>query len=167
MSQDKSESPEDPAAKKATRTSRSERIRLAKLRRKKSGLKPIDPPDQARFGGYARAKASILNKVGVERYRAEDFFGMPPEDFDEEQLEGLRSGCAQVVAGKGMAPETPLEGISVPGCYALIHTLHFEVVGRQTRYVGEGCLDEMRCRHQVSGHEGSLFNRVVYSDDEG
>ncbi len=136
----------------------------AKLRRRHRQLEPVDPDEQAFFGGYCGSKAGTLLEKGVEQYRAEDFYDMPSVKFDDEQLAGVLAGCEQMAAGRGFAMETPLEGVSVTGCYALIATLHFKVVGRQTHRPGHGFLDEMRCQ-QGKRIVGSLFNRVVYSRD--
>jgi len=133
-----------------------------KLRRRHRQLEAVDPDEQAFFGGYCGGKAEVLIEKGVEQYRAEDFFDMPSVEFSDEQLAAVLSGCDQMVAGRGFSMETPLEGISVTGCYALIATLHFKVVGRQTHRPGPGFLDEMRCQ-QGKRIVGSLFNRVVYS----
>ena len=35
------------------------------------------------------------------------------------------SGCKQLVEGRGFESSQPLEGLGVPGCYALLHTFHF------------------------------------------
>ena len=133
----------------------------SKLRRRHRQLEPLDPDEQAFFGGYCSGKAELLVEKGVEQYRAEDFFDMPSVEFSDEQLAEVLAACEQMAAGRGFSLETPLEGISVSGCYALIATLHFQVVGRQTHRPGHGFLDEMRCR-QETRIVGSLFNRVVY-----
>ena len=38
-------------------------------------LETLDPVDQAEFGGYVRAKASMLVERGLETYRSQDAFG--------------------------------------------------------------------------------------------
>ncbi len=91
------------------------RAQDSRLRRQHRPLEPIDPDDQAFFGGYC--------------------------------------------TGKGFDMESPLEGLSVRACYALIATMHFKVVGRETHRPGGGFLDEIRCR-QGKRIVGSLFNLV-------
>jgi hypothetical protein len=149
-----------PVAKKWRRVDSLEATRR-KVRRT---LEPISPGDQAMFSGYICSKASTMGELGIEGYRSQDSLGRPSAGLDEALLDALRSGCAQLVAGRGLAPETPLQELSVAGCYALLETLHFKVVGRQTQRTDRTFLDELRCEHQVSGFRGSLFNRVVYSD---
>jgi len=173
------EDPETPDDSDAQHKARRVRFREGQIRRQHRELEPVDPGDQAMFSGYAGSKAETLLEKGVEQYRAEDFFSMPSEQFDPEQLAGVVTGCEQLASGKGFELETPMEGLSVSGCYALIHTLHFKVIGRQTRRPGRGFLDEngkhvpnrpfldeIRCEHRVSGFVGSLFNQVVYADDD-
>jgi len=169
------ESVDDEAASEARR----ERQFDARVRRQHRHLEPIDPDDQAFFGGYCGAKAETLLEKGVEQYRGEDSFAMPSDKFDADQLAGVLVGCEQLAAGRGFTMETPMQGNSVGGCYALIATLHFKVIGRQTHRPGRGFideqgkrirnrpfLDEVRCQHRVSGFVGSLFNQVVYSRDD-
>ena len=175
MSEDESNSNEESAVDEAGLS----RFREGQIRRQHRELEPVDPGDQGMFSGYCGAKAEVLLEKGVEQYRAEDFFNMPSEEFDEEQLAGVLAGCEQLAAGRGFAMETPMEANSVGGCYALIATLHFKVIGRQTHRPGRGFLDEngkrvrnrpfldeIRCQHRVSDFVGSIFNQVVYSRDE-
>ena len=124
---------------------------------------PHTPTAQAGFAGYCRGKARLLGTLGVERYRAEDFYSKPAEDLEESSIAGLLHGCAQMLEGQGFALATPLKGVSVRGCYALIDTLHFDVVDRTTHY-GDAFVDELRCRHRVTRQEGILFNQAVLDE---
>jgi hypothetical protein len=150
----------------------------ASQRRRQREQDPIDPDDQAWFRGYTSSKAESMVEKGLEEYRAGDFFGYPFADWTAEQLEGVLTGCEQMVADRGYTLETPMNGVSITGCYALIYTLHFEVIGRQTHRPEHGTarleegvltrpekslyIDEMRCKHRVSDHVSSLFNQLVY-----
>ena len=52
-------------------------------------LDPLDDDDQAMFAGYVCSKAGTLHEIGVERYRAQDAFGMPSAKFGEALLAGV------------------------------------------------------------------------------
>ena len=125
-------------------------------------LPPLDSHRQAGFRGYLTAKARMLCKMGVERYRQEDFFDQPSADLSEEDIEGLLLACAQMDQGLGFSAEEPLNDVPVGACYALIETFHFGLSARRSTPSSDAITDEMRCRHRVTPElEGALFNRVL------
>ena len=131
------------------------------MRHMLSPLPELDSSKQAGFRGYVSAKAKMLRKMGVERYRKEDFFDQPSEDLDSEDLADLLRGCQQIEDGLGFSAETPLDDIGVGACYALIQTFHFRVTDRRSSMGSEAITDELRCCHEVTPEvHGALFNRV-------
>ena len=132
------------------------------MRRPFSPLPELEASQQAGFRGYMTAKAKMLRKLGVERYRQEDYFDQPAEDLDPDDLSELLRACQQIENGKGFSAENPLDSIDVGGCYALIAAFHFQVTDRRSSMGVGSITDELRCRHRVTPEtHGALFNRVT------
>ena len=141
--------PEDKATRKRRRPTRPR-------------WEPITEEEQAAFAGYVRTKAKNMAELGVDGYREQDALRRPPADWDQDDLDAVYRGCQQIADGRGLDRDNPMEEIGIPGCYALIHTLHFKAVGQQATFRGDDILDEMRCVHSVTGSfPGALFNLVV------
>ncbi len=126
------------------------------------GFAALEAAELEAFVSYVRTKAARLLELGVVAYRAADAHGLPSVDWPEDRVAAVLSGCRQLVDGRGFEDLLPLEGLGVPGCYALLHTFHFEVAGQRAFLQQDAFLDEMRCLHVGSGSfRGVLFNRVV------
>ena len=112
-------------------------------------LKP-DPAKQKAARSEVRAKARLLQKKGVRRYRMENRLDKGSSELSPELQAELLRACGQLVAGRGFSAKKPLEGIGVAACYAMLDTFHFQAVGRRSAAKEDGILDEMRCRHRVT-----------------
>ncbi len=111
--------------------------------------------------GYISEKARIFLKVKPEIYRKQDAFGMPDVDLTEEELDLLKSGCKQIVEGKGQTPDNPLTDIGIHGFTILMELFHFEKCMQSIyKSTNEGFLDKMECVHVVTGQELVLYNFV-------
>ena len=126
-------------------------------------LPPTDPDQQNASQVDIRAKARLLQKLGVKRYRLENRLQPDTAELDPEVQAVLLRACGQLVAGRGFSAETPLEGIGVAACYALLDTFHFQAVGRRSAALEDGMLDEMRCLHQLSPDKvWVVYNLVAF-----
>ena len=126
-----------------------------------------DPAQQKAARSYVRAKARLLQKMGVSRFRSENPLKLPVVSLEPEVQGGLLHACGQLVAGRGFSMKKPLEGIDVAVCYALLETFHFQVVGRRSASMEEGILDRMQCQHRVKPEKiWVLYNLVAYDTPE-
>ena len=111
---------------------------------------------------YLWSKAKRYLKVGPVAYRKNDFFKMPTADWPNSMLAIVQHGMEQICAFQGFSKDTPFQGLGIDGFYALLSTLHFEMV--QQKLVGEDgtdtLLDEMHMKHRVTGQQFVLYNRV-------
>ena len=139
---------------------------IVQPRFRKPPLPPVDSEEQVFVEGYLRQKAATFLEAGLEAYRQSDALDRPVEPLEDEEIEGLKRGCNELVAGHGFSSEEPLTGLSVPDFYLLMDTFHFRITGKKTQYPKVGILDEMRVEHFASGQCGAIYNLVVYSHRE-
>ena len=113
---------------------------------------------------YIFTKADLYLRIGPEKYRRQDFFGMPDIEWDKDELEIIEDGCRQILEGLGFTPEKPFTGLGVTGFRQLFELFHFEHSGRETTSPGSGkFLDKMKMRHLMDGGEVTYYNLVEYS----
>ena len=125
-----------------------------------------DPVQQKAAQRDVRAKARLLQKLGVRRYRTENRLQGPAAQLDPEVQAVLLRACGQLVAGRGFSADMPLEGIGVAACYALLDTFHFQAVGRRSAALEDGILDQMQCRHRLSPEKvWVVYNRVAFASE--
>ncbi len=75
----------------------------------------------------------------------------------------LLRACGQLLAGRGFSSKKPLEGIGVAACYALLDTVHFQLVSRRSASMDEGILDRMLCQHRVKPEKvWVVYNLVAF-----
>jgi predicted ester cyclase len=115
---------------------------------------------ESRFS-YIMSKANQYLKMGPEKYRRKDFFGMPDLEWDNEDLEVIAEGCRQVIQGKGFTPDRPFTGLDITGFSMLFSLFHFEKTKVETSIPGEGqFLDKIKMRHVMDGGEVIYYNLV-------
>lgn len=143
-----------------------EQLQLAYERHLEQAPPPhgLDVPAAFRYIHY---KSFGYLQLGPAVYREGDAFGMPPAEWPELTLDAVRVGCEQILAWRGLSPDSPLEGVGIGGFYSLLRMFHFEraeqtLVGSR----GDLMLDEMRMKHGVDGREITLFNLVRSRRDE-
>ena len=113
------------------------------------------------FYEYIRTKAISYIRIGYEKYRKQDALKKPDCRMTKEIQDLLISGCNQVIGYKGMTPETPFEGLGIPGFYLLMEMFHFKVVRQRIAKIENGFfIDEMHMKHIVTGQLMILFNKV-------
>ena len=126
-----------------------------------------DPAQQKAARSYVRAKARLLQKKGVKRYRSENRLQDSTTELDPEAQAVLLRACGQVLAGRGFSSKKPLEGIGVAACYALLDTFHFQLVSRRSASVDGGILDRMQCQHRVKPEKiWVVYNLVAFEPAE-
>lgn len=110
---------------------------------------------------YLLSKAKVYLEKGPDRYRADDFFAMPPKDWPEELLSVVQNGMEQICNFRGYSLNDPFTGLGIGGFYALLATLHFE---REIQFLREmsdaTIMDEMHMTHRVIGNRIVLYNVV-------
>ena len=72
-----------------------------------------DPAQQKAARSYVRAKARLLQKKGVKRYRSENRLQDTPSELEPAAQSVLLRACGQLLAGRGFSSKKPLEGIGV------------------------------------------------------
>lgn len=112
------------------------------------------------------AKVELYLRIGPEKYRTRDFFGMPDPEWDAEDLKIIEDKCRQVLEGKGFRPEKPFRGLHVMEFSGLFSLFHFEQTGKETSSPETGkFLDKMTMRHFMEGGEVTYYNLVEYDQD--
>ncbi len=114
---------------------------------------------------YIFFKAFHFLALGPVDYRANDFFGQPPNQFTDLDLAILKKGCQQLLKGRGLSISKPLMGLDVLGFNALFRMFHFTPVGRKTDfqfiYKGDiGILDKIKFEHKVSKQAVTFYNFI-------
>lgn len=112
---------------------------------------------------YIITKAHLYLRIGPDKYRNQDFFHMPDQEWNDDELELIADGCRQILEGRGFDAGKPLTGLGVEGFSKLFHLFHFEIIGRETSSPGTGkFLDKMIFRHVMEGGEVTWYNLVEY-----
>lgn len=108
---------------------------------------------------YILTKAQLYLKLGPKKYRKIDYFKLPAEATEEDELESIETGMNQLLDGCGYSAAKPLR-LSVRGFYCLVEVLHFSVVSQSALFASGGILDCMECMHSVNGSAIALYNFV-------
>jgi hypothetical protein len=107
-------------------------------------------------------RADRYLELGPEEYRKQDKYGMPPEEWTEEQLASVRCGMEQISRCCGLSRLEPVCDIGVDGFNRTLETLHFElqrkVIARKTQ---DAILYEMRMASKDNGKKIALYNSVA------
>jgi hypothetical protein len=116
---------------------------------------------------YIYSKAQLYLRLGPGRYRKADYRGYPPveweEEYGKELYDVLESGCRQVLAFKGLTPETAFEGLGICGFNRLIWLFHFGLEMQSANPLpGGGFIDRMNLKHTMNDMKMILYNKVVY-----
>jgi hypothetical protein len=112
---------------------------------------------------YILSKADLYLRIGPEKYRSKDFFGMPDVEWNKDELEIIADGCRQIQQGREFTPEKPFTGLDVMGFSQLFSLFHFENTGRETTRPGPGkFLDKMEMSHLMEGGKVTYYNLVEY-----
>ena len=113
---------------------------------------------------YIFSKAELYLRLGPEKYRKADFFGVPRASLSPEELAVIELGCKQVLEGKGLSREVPFTDLGIPGFRILFQLFHFEVKGHKAKkQVIDGktrFIDEMVLEHVMDQTEIRYFNLV-------
>ncbi len=111
---------------------------------------------------YIITKALHYIEIGPDRYRVDDAFQMPLEEWVSEDLEILMKGCNQVVKGIGFTSERPFTDLGVRGFTLLFSLFHFEIIGKSTKYLGVGrILDQIKVKHVINPGEATFYNLIT------
>jgi hypothetical protein len=79
------------------------------------GLRGRSSPSAAEVANtfaYVQFKASRFLQVGPDEYRLGDALGQPPGEWGPSTIEILTHGCRQILGGRGLRPDQPLEGLT-------------------------------------------------------
>lgn len=114
---------------------------------------------------YIFVKAYKYLETDPASYREADYFKMPPATLTAQDLAIIKSGCEQIIEGKGFSESTPLMNIGVSGFYNLMNLFHFKSLERKTKHgtvIGEnrGAMDCMVFKHAMDERKAKLYNFV-------
>lgn len=114
---------------------------------------------------YIFVKAYKYLETDPASYREVDYFKMPPATLTAQDLAIIKSGCEQIIEGKGFSESTPLINIGVSGFYNLMNIFHFKSLERKTKHgtvIGEnrGAMDCMVFKHAMDERKAKLYNFV-------
>lgn len=115
---------------------------------------------------YLHEKVRLFVLLGAEKYRKMDFFNQPDKSLASEEIEIVRQGCLQILEGKGLTAEQPLENIGVAGFHALMRLLHFKPFQRKSKSTSinelRGILDQITFEHLMEDSQVTYFNFCTY-----
>jgi hypothetical protein len=110
---------------------------------------------------YISTKASRLIDLGILKYLEQDAVKMSSKDWNHEVESTIRDGCNQLINGRGINLENPLENLGIQGCYNLFSLLHFEPVIQKTRFSKKReIIDEIIFEHKIIREQIKIFNKV-------
>ena len=113
---------------------------------------------------YIMTKADSYLTKGPAAFRKDDGFNMPLKEWSKADLELIRDGCSQIMAGVGFMAKKPFKKLGVRGFYLLFETFHFKNNGRKSKYLRpEIILDEIVLRHIVDNSVVKYYNLVERS----
>jgi hypothetical protein len=109
---------------------------------------------------YFRTKATHLLADGVDAHLRDAAGRLPPWASPQMRAK-LMHGCKQLVAWRGLTPQTALTGLDIDGFYALAGLLRLELIKQNARSVGDRyMLDRMELVDHMSGFAPVLWNLV-------
>ena len=112
-------------------------------------------------------KAFEFLNDGPEIYRFFDAYKMPQKKWNDDELTKVTEGCKQILQGKGLTEENPLENLDVDGFYRLFELFHFANIARQTKRIKiDGktkFLDTITFKHFHEKWQVTYSNLVSYS----
>jgi len=112
---------------------------------------------------YLFTKADLFLTVGEKEYLKQDYFDWTEGYFKAAIIEEIKSGCQQIMEGKGLSTENPLE-LSIGGFYALFELFHFKSTGHRSKKIiqnnEKAFIDEMYLEHVVDKEQVTYFNLV-------
>ncbi len=115
---------------------------------------------------YIHEKARLFVLLGAEKYRKMDYFKQPDESLTIEEIEIVLQGCLQILKGKGLTAEQPLEKIGVAGFNALMRLFHFRPFQRKSKSTTinetRGVLDQITFEHLMEDSLVTYFNFCTY-----
>ena len=116
---------------------------------------------------YLHEKARMFVLVGEKKYRKMDFFNQPDEHLTAEEIDIIRQGCLQILEGKGLTEQQPLQNLGVWGFRALMEFFHFEPVERTSQSItlneSDGILDQITFKHLMEDSQITYFNFCSYN----
>ncbi len=111
---------------------------------------------------YFRTKVTHVLAGGLDAHLARDALGRPAPRPSPPLRAKLLHGCKQLVAWRGLTPQTALTGLDIDGFYALAGLLRLELIAQGARRVGERhMLDRMELVDPISGFAPVLWNLVA------
>ena len=113
---------------------------------------------------YIMTKADSYLTKGPAAFRKDDGFNMPLKGWSKNDLELIKQGCNQIMAGVGYTFTKPFTQLGVRGFNVLFKTFHFESIGRKSKYVHPGLvLDIIKMRHVIDNSVVKYYNLVERS----
>lgn len=109
---------------------------------------------------YLYTKAYYFNREHPESYASSDAFNLPDSSFSNEDIELLKSGCEQILKGKGFSSKIPFKNLGIRGCHKLFELFHFKFTNQQVTKVPDGMLDKMTFKHVMDNKEITYYNLV-------
>lgn len=116
-------------------------------------------------GPYILTKAYRFFVSSPEEYRRGDALNMPDVTWSSRDLELVKLGCQQLMEGKGLTPENPLNKLGVRGCHLLFGLFHFSMASQYASSLEPGkFLDKMVFQHIMDGSNIIYYNLVDKSN---
>lgn len=116
---------------------------------------------------YIYSKAYLYIKMGPEIYRNEDFFKMPDISWAPEYYPELKSGCEQILQGRGFLAENPIKNLDSLAFFYLFKLFHYDYEEKNSSFIEkdgvEYFLDRITFRHFVEDKSITYYNLIPTS----
>lgn len=110
---------------------------------------------------YIFTKSFYFLQDGPELYKQKDAFSLPDNSFSNKDIEKIKSGCQQLLEGKGFKKEHPIIDLGIKPCHKLFELFHFEFVKQTAIRTKTGqFLDEMTFQHVIDKSIVIYYNLV-------
>ena len=110
---------------------------------------------------YIFTKSFYFLQDGPELYKQKDAFSLPDNSFSNKDIEKIKSGCQQLLEGKGFKKEHPIIDLGIKPCRKLFELFHFEFVKQTAIRTKTGqFLDEMTFQHVIDKSIVIYYNLV-------
>ena len=110
---------------------------------------------------YIFTKYFYFLEDGPELYKQKDAFSLPGNSFSNQDIEKIKSGCQQLLEGKGFRKEHPIIDLGIKPCHKLFELFHFEFVKQTAINMENGrFLDKMTFQHVIDKSIVIYYNLV-------
>ena len=112
---------------------------------------------------YVFTKSFYFLEDGEDLYRQKDFFNLPDQSFNDNDIKLVKIGCNQIISGIGFSIENPFTLLGVREIHKLFELFHYELENQKILKTEKHIiLDELRFKHKLKDDLLICYNNVEY-----